>query len=291
MANADLQWYRWYPGRSRNSFRWKALSYFDRGIFRELYDIAALSTPRGALRNTVGAFTERQLSDELRVDVNELGASLARLLGCGLMVKDGDETLAFPDFSAHQRNTPSRVRGAILAQPRRKSGARVAHKSRVEESRVEKNREEGEQKEHPPPAAVPPENVVPKEKSLHTRTVDYFCRQWKTLYGSDYPFSGGKDAAHVKKIIDTIKDPVKVKATIDAYLACREAWFVDDRHSLGMLVCKLVKFVPVENQPEVQERSHGKTGKHRPSVAELPYARAGESIAVPPDVGKRGGAA
>jgi len=97
----------------------------------------------------------------------------------------------------------------------------------------------------PPPEADAPKEP-PKEKSLHTKTVEYFCGCWEKLYAAKYPFAT-KDAAHVKKILDTVKEPIRVKGTIDAYLACREEWYTQDHHSLGKLVCNLAKFVPVGN--------------------------------------------
>jgi hypothetical protein len=86
--------------------------------------------------------------------------------------------------------------------------------------------------------------------------------------GSKYPFVG-KDAAHVKKINNTVKEPAKIKATIDAYFACREEWYVQDRHSLGMLICKLVKFVPVASEPTTAAG-----GQFRKTFDELEIERA-----------------
>ena len=123
------QWYKWFPERSRSSPRWRVLTIADKGLFRECYDIAAISKPRGALYLAGEPMTDAMIAQAVGIPLDTCQQVLHRLSTMKLVERDGRGALCFPDWNRHQRNTPSRRRakayddpGAKVAQDWRKSG-------------------------------------------------------------------------------------------------------------------------------------------------------------------------
>ena len=133
----ELPWLKWYPEKAQASFRWRSLTLAERGLFHDLYDIAAMSPVRGQLVTPCGPISDKDLADAVGVDKNTFGALLAHLLDQHLIVRNLAETLVFPDFSRHQRNGPLRSRGADLAQDLNKNGALEVDVEVEEEVEVE----------------------------------------------------------------------------------------------------------------------------------------------------------
>lgn len=168
MANDEYKWYKWWPSRSRNSFRWNRLTLEERGLFRELYDIAALRTPiRGQLRDEVGALSDEDLSGTLKLPVGDFRRILGATLREKLIIRDDMQTLVFPDFAAHQRGSPCRPRkdvGTKPAQKRGGTGAELERQSRsraeVEQSRADKEGEQKKSRAEQTRQGVPAPNTV-----------------------------------------------------------------------------------------------------------------------------------
>ena len=115
---SELPFLKWYPYLAAASLRWQSLSLTARGLFRELYDLAARQTPRGAVPGT----EVLRLQKALRISSANFGTILAQLIGCGLIDKMLDGTLVFPDWNRHQRDGSFRNRGTDLAQNWHDSG-------------------------------------------------------------------------------------------------------------------------------------------------------------------------
>lgn len=116
---------KWYPYLARSSPRWNTLSLAEKGFFHELYDLAAISEPRGTLLMNGVALDSALLANLFREPEDRIGAMLARFCGLGLLSKNLVNAFYFPDWNTHQRNGPLRRRasGTDLAQNGHKLGA------------------------------------------------------------------------------------------------------------------------------------------------------------------------
>jgi len=182
-----MTWLKWYPSRAQNSFRWQSLTLEERGLFHELYDMAALCTPRGALQNELGRIEDHTLAARLMVNADKLGALLARLLEIKLIVRTDAQVLVFPDFAAHQRNGPARIRGAQVAQKWRKSGAgEVEVEVEVEEEQKKKQTTDdaasGNGPAPPPPAPKPPKIDFDRGNTAWLNVTDKHREAWAKAF-------------------------------------------------------------------------------------------------------------
>lgn len=80
----------------------------------------------------------------------------------------------------------------------------------------------------------------------HPRFVAAFCDAWRERYGTDYPFGGAKDGAHVKTILGRVGTIERGLEVIRLYFADSDQFVVKDRHGLGLLVSQIRKYVPAE---------------------------------------------
>lgn len=80
----------------------------------------------------------------------------------------------------------------------------------------------------------------------HAELVRHFRAGWKARYGADYPFSEGKDGAHVKWVLQkTAGDLAKAKLAVDAFLRDDDSKVLRKRHPLGWLVSGFSQYLPV----------------------------------------------
>lgn len=78
----------------------------------------------------------------------------------------------------------------------------------------------------------------------HPELVAHYCQHWKTRYGSDYQFSGGKDGKHVADILAKSKSLDVAKGIVDSYFADDSQFVVSEQaHSLGYLVSQFNKYL------------------------------------------------
>lgn len=116
----------------------------------------------------------------------------------------------------------------------------------------------------PPRAADAPEPNKPKTSpkprkeptGIHAEFIRVFCSQWEAKYGIAYPFSGGKDADHIRCLRKHLaEDAARFAQVVKAYLADAEKFVVDDRHSLGLLLSRLRRYI-VSAAPSVRKGSY-----------------------------------
>jgi hypothetical protein len=108
---SELPFLKWYPYLAAGSPRWQSLSLTARGLFHELYDLAARQTPRG----TILAQVMQHQFTLMRIAPAKCGVILAQLTERNLITQMLDGTLVFPDWNRHQRDGAFRNRGTDLA--------------------------------------------------------------------------------------------------------------------------------------------------------------------------------
>jgi hypothetical protein len=96
-----------------------------------------------------------------------------------------------------------------------------------------------------PPAREPPPRRPRKVKEpptgAHVEFVRVFCDGWRSRYGEDYPFQGGKDGRHVKWCRDQLSDDVaRWRSIVEAFLGDDGDFFAG--HELGKLVSQFARF-------------------------------------------------
>lgn len=78
----------------------------------------------------------------------------------------------------------------------------------------------------------------------HSALVKYFCDRWQERYGLKYPFADGKDGSHIRRILGHVdKDLSRAKRIVDSYIEDDDKFYVDDRHSIGLLLSQIRKFL------------------------------------------------
>lgn len=80
--------------------------------------------------------------------------------------------------------------------------------------------------------------------SNHREAIGVFCKLWEEVYRERYPFVGGKDGDAIKWILEQIDQDVdRFRGIVGRYLADREVFIVNSRHSLGLLRSQLPKWL------------------------------------------------
>lgn len=146
-SSESLPWYKWFPTRSRTSLRWQSLSLEARGLFRELYDMAAISKTRGSLVAPEGLDVRQALAAALGMPVDRFDAILEPMVRMKLVELPDAQTLVFPDFASHQHDSPARpARGLPKSCPTvaPKVPKKCPSVARVEEEEEEDREEEEE---------------------------------------------------------------------------------------------------------------------------------------------------
>jgi len=106
----NLAWLKWYSEKARTSVRWAKLSLAEKGLFRELMDIAAGCTPRGSLYSNSEPISNEDLAFILREEAETIAALLDKPMSLKLICRDDNDALYFPDWKRHQRKGPLRLR-------------------------------------------------------------------------------------------------------------------------------------------------------------------------------------
>lgn len=77
----------------------------------------------------------------------------------------------------------------------------------------------------------------------HHELIRLFCDTWKARHGVPYTFLEGKDGRHIKWILAALlEDMVEASEIVKAYIGDDDAWLVDKRHPLGILVSNFNKY-------------------------------------------------
>ncbi len=118
---------------------------------------------------------------------------------------------------------------------------------------------------HNDPSVDP--SVKTSADSPHHQLVDYLCTAWKKVRGAKYPFTG-RDAKNVQHLIDAVSDPQRIRAIMDAFLACQEAWLTSGGHTLAQLVGVLPKFVATTTDWVPEPDDYPRTLDRREIVAD-----------------------
>jgi hypothetical protein len=108
-------WYKWFPGKALSSGRWAQLDLHHEGLYRRLYDWAALATPaskRGWLYLDGHPMCLKEIAIATRLDVATLENGLKALMERGLIARNTVGAYGFPHFAKHQRGAHLRPRGA-----------------------------------------------------------------------------------------------------------------------------------------------------------------------------------
>ena len=200
---------KWYPYLARSSPRWNTLSLAEKGFFHELYDLAAISEPRGTLLMNGVALDSLLLSNLFREPEDRIGAMLARFCGLGLLSKNLVNAFYFPDWNTHQRNGPLRRRtsGTDSAPNGHKLGAPDVDVD--VEVEVEVDKEEVEEGGAPSPSDIvnawnklgkpfPPvaQLTTKRSRALRLRLAnDYWRNNWQVALEtiSKSPFCKGEN--------------------------------------------------------------------------------------------------
>lgn len=104
-----------------------------------------------------------------------------------------------------------------------------------------------------PPAPSLFERGDDAPSSAHKLAIACFCGLWEELYSVKYRFHGAKEGALVKGILRHINnDDHLFERIVRRYLADRDRFVTDSRHSLGLLSSQLNKYLadPVETEAE-----------------------------------------
>lgn len=95
---------------------------------------------------------------------------------------------------------------------------------------------------------------------------NYWCQQWKEIVGGgvDYPWSFGLDGRCLKSLISRTREPEQAKAVIDAYLRCRDSWYIGK--PFKKLIGDLPRFVKAADwTPPVTDEGPPDSGETLPS--------------------------
>lgn len=94
------------------------------------------------------------------------------------------------------------------------------------------------------PAKQPDRRPRRVPESPHPQLVQIFNDLWAKRYGMPYPFHGGKDGQHIKRVLAFAGQDVEVASQIMIrYLDSDDPFHVNDRHGLGMLVSQIRRFL------------------------------------------------
>jgi hypothetical protein len=85
--------------------------------------------------------------------------------------------------------------------------------------------------------------------SAHKEAVQVWCDSWFDVYGTSWPFSGGKDGKIIAELLRICGDVPSLARVINRYLADRDEFVVKNRHSLGFLRSQLQRWLAEPVQP------------------------------------------
>ena len=112
-APNEMVWYKWFPAKCLTSLRWTTLTLEQEGLYRRLYDLAALAQPserRGWFYEHERPSPLAEVFHALRIQHTKGRAIVKQLASKGLMGQDENGAWGFPNFAKHQRGAPLRPR-------------------------------------------------------------------------------------------------------------------------------------------------------------------------------------
>lgn len=106
-----------------------------------------------------------------------------------------------------------------------------------------------------PPKSERKSSAGKQPTGAHAELIAHFCELWKRRYGADYPFRGGRDGTHFSAVLKRFGSLERATAALEKFFASTDDFYARDKHSPGMFVSQLRKFIPTINGAAVKAKA------------------------------------